>query len=240
MIDKEHILSEIRRTAEENGGRALGLLRFSAETGIRKTDWSGRYWARWGDALREAGLEGNQLQARIDDQYVILRLIEETRRLGHFPTGLELRLRRREDRTLPSDSVFERLGSKAMRVRLLSEYCHEHPEFADVFDLVAPLLEQSEANSDTDSKEAIEYGSVYLLKSGRYYKLGRTNSFGRRQREIELQLPEQASTVHVIQTDDPPGIEGYWHKRFADRRKNGEWFELNQVDVSAFKRRKFM
>lgn len=79
-----------------------------------------------------------------------------------------------------------------------------------------------------------------MLKSGRYYKVGATNSFGRREREIALQLPERATTVHVIKTDDPFGIEHYWHTRFADRRKNSEWFELTQKDVRDFKRRKFM
>jgi len=61
-----------------------------------------------------------------------------------------------------------------------------------------------------------------------------------RERELAIQLPEKVKVMHSIKTDDQSGIEEYWHKRFAGRRKNGEWFELTADDVVAFRSRKFM
>jgi hypothetical protein len=239
VFTKEHILAEIQRTAED--GKALGKGRFARETGIAEWDWRGRYWARWSDAVREAGLEPNRLQGRSDDDAAIRHLTLETRRLGHLPTYSELALRRREDPSLPGEGVFQRLGSKAALASMVAEYCGEDTDFADVLEIVRPLLDSEDSpGAEGEPAEPSELGYVYMLKSGRHYKLGRTNSLGRREYELAIQLPERADPVHAIKTDDPAGIESYWHRRFAERRRNGEWFELTQGDVRAFKRRKFM
>jgi hypothetical protein len=44
-MNKEHIIAEIRRTAELNAGVPLGRLVFFNETGIKESDWKGRFFA---------------------------------------------------------------------------------------------------------------------------------------------------------------------------------------------------
>ena len=94
----------------------------------------------------------------------------------------------------------------------------------------------------TPSKEEAEkeMGYVYLMKSGNYYKLGRSINVERRNYEIGIKLPEKFDIIHKIKTDDSAGIEAYWQNRFQDKRKQGEWFDLSSGDIKAFKRRKFM
>ncbi|WP_022947329.1 GIY-YIG nuclease family protein [Methylohalobius crimeensis] len=240
-MKKSHILEEIRRTAEQNGGVPLGRSRFLAETGIRESDWIGKHWLRWSEAVREAGFEPNTKQQPLDENEVLEKLANFVRELGHYPVSAELRLKGRNDSEFPSHNVFARFGRKSEVASALLTWCEGNPGWEDVEAICAPLAERPEEESGADEiEEEPEYGFVYLLKSGKYFKIGRSNSPGRRIYELSIQLPERVKTVHTIKTDDPAGIEQYWHRRFADRRKNGEWFELRREDVSAFRRRKFM
>ena len=110
MTDKEHILSEIKRTAEENDGKPLGTERFKKETGIKESDWRGKY-----------------------------------------------------------------------------------------------------------------------------HKIGRSSCAEKRAFELRILLPEKLELIHKVKTDDPVGIERYWHERFKDKHKNGEWFDLSADEVKALK-----
>ncbi len=238
-MDKQHILNEIRRTATANGGDPLGTQKFLTETGIKQSDWHGRYWVRWGDALREAGLTPNCMAEAYDEGVLIAKLISLTRELGRFPVGGDLRMKGRNDPEFPSHTSFNRLGPKDQRVLSVAEYCRSHEGFQDVLEL-CPIVDDRTPHSNKKETGTEEIGFVYLIKSGRYYKIGRSNSSGRREYELTIQLPERANKVDEIRTDDPVGIEGYWHKRFESKRKNGEWFDLTSIDVKAFRRRKFM
>ncbi len=237
-MDRQDILDEIERTAAENGGTPLGRSRFESVTGIKMHEWM-KYWARFGDAQREAGFVANSLQGAFDERDIVRRLVELARELGRFPTHGDLRVKRAYDGSFPSKGVWAKYRKDEL-IRKAMDFCSANPGNEDV----ASLCQSSVPSShplEPEKPDTTWDGFVYLLKSGRFYKIGKSNSVGRRERELAIQLPEQAKTVHYIKTDDPEGIEAYWHRRFETKRKNGEWFDLSAQDVSAFRRRrKFM
>jgi len=239
-MTKDQILSEIRRSANANGGKAIGWRRFKSETGIRMSDWL-QYWARWGDAVREAGLAPLEFTTAYDDSTLLGCYAKLVRETGRLPAWSDLILKANSDPSFPSEKVFRRFKSKEQIVKRVTQHCRESGGWDDVVALCEAYAPRGKRNSEEASAvQEGEIGFVYLMKSGRFFKVGKTNSAGRRERELAIQLPEKAIAVHAIRTDDPSGIEAYWHKRFGEKRRNGEWFELDASDVGAFKRRKFM
>lgn len=234
---RDHILSEIRRLAAENGGQAPGNGAFVSATGIKETKWRGKYWARWGDALTEAGFEPNAWTGKSDTRMLLAGFISACRHYGKFPTNSEIGMLRQSDRSIPSPRVLQvNFDGRNGLIRALVDYVGNLPEYADVLDMLPTIAPR--AGAAFQAARALD-GSVYLIKSGEFFKIGRSDELERRIKEIRVALPDAASLLHTITTDDPPGIEAYWHRRFATRRANGEWFRLTPDDVKAFMRRKF-
>lgn len=235
-MERADILEAMRRSAEN--GKPLGAARFEQVTGIARSDW-GHYWPRIGDVQREAGFEPNQKIAAYDDAFLFERIIELTRELGTYPTDRDRRVKAHSDHGFPSHRVFDRLGNRAQFISKLAAYCADKPEHADMVALLEPLVSTS-TSAGTDSTESTgtaRHGFVYLLR-GRpgQYKIGRTDSPGRRHFELSAGASTELDLVHKIETDDPEGVEHYWHRRFDDKRIRREWFKLSAADVKAFKR----
>jgi hypothetical protein len=241
-MDKAYILKEIDRTAKENNGVPLGWRKFLQVTGIRYSDWWGKYWAKWNDALLEAGYPPNKLQEAYDETYLIEQVIALIREIGKFPTAGELRLKAHNSIGFPDPkTIRRRLGGMSELANRLLVYCENKPEYLDIAGICKKVTITVEKDTESHSKEAdIEFGYVYLMKSGHFYKIGSSKNVERRNYDIGIKLPENLNIIHKIRTDDPSGIEQYWHDRFKDKRKQGEWFDLSSEDISAFKRRKFM
>ena len=108
----------------------------------------------------------------------------------------------------------------------LRKWVVEHEEFADVAELFPP-----EAEDDAEEKAArSKDGYVYLIQWGEVFKIGRGQDLEKRVKQVRTGLPDSGKLVHAIRTDAPPGIEAYWHRRFADKRtENGEWFRLSSA-----------
>jgi len=231
-ISKQAIIDAIRKTAEENGGVPLGKDRLKKETGIGEYDYF-KYWPTLSEAQRAAGFTANVLNAAHSEEFVLDSVIALMRELNRFPTNADLTVKRNKDNAFPSPSAITRRGSKKDFAAKISQYAKDKG-YNDIVELCKVIVESPNKQKDIEDSETTQtLGEVYLFKSGKYYKIGKTNDTVRRGR---IQLPEKMDLIHSIKTDDPSGIEAYWHRRFEAKRMNGEWFDLNSADIKAFKR----
>lgn len=238
-MSKEQILDELRRVAAELG-RTPGKGTFESATGLRESDWSGRYWVRWSEVVAEAGLTSNAMQQKIPVTDLAALLAAEARRLGHFPTSAELKMRRIQDPSFPNPKTFQSHGGRFGMIQMLQVFCDASQEdWSDVLDML-PAVDEAGMDS-TSPVPKLVLGSVYLVRSGKRYKIGFSTDVQRRLLQLNTGMPDTGELIHIISTDDPAGIESYWHRRFAAKRvrPDAEWFDLNSSDIQAFRRRKF-
>ncbi len=84
----------------------------------------------------------------------------------------------------------------------------------------------------------VEY--VYILTWGAgIYKIGLTNSIQNRTMQLGILLPFKVDCIHKIETYDARSVERILHRKYADRRLNGEWFRLSDQDIEDIKHMEF-
>lgn len=210
-IDKARILSEIRRLAKASGGKPPGVRRFESETGIKVSDWYPDMWLRWGDALQEAGFIRNVMQKPLSHELLIEHYARLVKKIGRLPLQGELILESKSNPSFPSEKTFRRFGGKENLLKSVVDFCRDTPGFDDVLALCESKLHEldHDAASPVVPKTKPNTGFVYLMKSGRHYKIGRTNCLGRREWELGIKIPIPPKTIHCIETDDPVGVEDY-------------------------------
>jgi hypothetical protein len=247
MKDKQYILSEIRRIAAKNEGKPVGVDRFRTETGIAEHEWCGVHWTRWSDALSEAGFEPLKWIVGLSEEETLEVLVKLVRLYQRYPTKNEILIEKRANAMIPTPrAMVRKVGLKAEAIRKLRDYCSSRVDYADVAVILAQETIVADPEKDT-RKDKLEAGKlkpsgyVYLVKSGKLYKIGYAENQWRRKSELHKQTSEGITEIHTISAiDDAPGIEKYWHERFKEKRQHGEWFDLSAEDIRAFKKRKFM
>ncbi|HEX5279005.1 MAG TPA: GIY-YIG nuclease family protein [Micropepsaceae bacterium] len=228
---REFVLSEIRRLTAEDGGRVPGSETFNRITHLSHSYWKGEIWLRWSDAVREAGLVPNVKNSRLDDGRLHFDLAVAIRKFGYIPTTAELRNYRKSARLPIQKTYINHFGGKRGMLRRLKFWVRDRPEWADVAALLADV-------SDEEPELPRWTGAVYLMRAGPLFKIGCSRKPEQRTRRVASGVPAEAVVIHMIQTDDPYGVERYWHRRFADKRVHGEWFRLSADEIAAFRARK--
>jgi len=191
---REEILNEIRRLAKANGGLPPGFRLFEQQTGIRQGAWRGVYWARWGDAVAEAGFKPNVAVPKHDEEFVLGKIAEVCRHFGRIPTAMEFRIHGRSHSDIPNHkAIYRRFQSTANMLRRLAEWASAEKSRADV----AAMLADRVSDAEPEVKRPAE-GFVYLIRWGANDKIGRGDQLERRVKQVRTGLPDSGSLVHAI------------------------------------------
>jgi hypothetical protein len=98
------------------------------------------------------------------------------------------------------------------------------------------FLEKQHKQEKRKAKKRIpKAGFVYVLQADSYYKIGLSTNVEKRVKQLSTLPPFDVALIHKIETEDMHQLESELHERFAEKRANGEWFELSEEDLTWLK-----
>jgi len=246
-LSKDELIALVQRAARANGGRPQGKDHFFSDHGLTKRDLWALGIRSYGDLCELAGYVRNRFAQKpmeADQLFEPLALL--TVQIGRFPDTTDREIARRGGAPIPEYRAYRTAqNTNGPLLQQLLEWCRSHPQHSGALQsLEAHVSRVDGAAPPARKRVKVVTGYVYLLRyggRGRKYKIGRSEAPPRRHSQISGMVPDELAIVHVIASDDPIGIERYWHQRFENKLipNKKEIFLLDAEDVAAFKRRKY-
>jgi len=116
---------------------------------------------------------------------------------------------------------------------MLDDLFAEHfPEFNEI-DFGAAVGVTTRSSSDRTYQEVPGY--VYLIESPHGYKIGKTVNIKQRTRLFEVKLPFPIELLNYAWFENYSKAERDFHIKYAEKRTEGEWFDLNSEDIDFIK-----
>ena len=95
------------------------------------------------------------------------------------------------------------------------------------------LLLRTDHTNQIDSMHQFHRGKcVYIIKTGKLFKIGKTQDLHERLAAYRTHLPADLRVVRQYLAENMEEVEQSLHVLFQHKRVKGEWFELRQEDLT--------
>jgi len=243
MYSREDVLSKIKEWSRENGDSTPSEKVFFEYAGIGIHDLKKLGWSYYGALVKEAGLKPNKFdKTKYSKKNLTDLFINTIREENKWPTRGELDVKHYHNQNFPNYATFvNQLGLTGDIARSILDQVKYKKGFEDI-EKICSLVAEKYKKDEIGRNDHQTVGEVYMFKyvnQSQPIKVGRSNDSFRRGIELSAGAHDRLELIYNIKTDDPEGIEKYWHnrfRRFGREELANEWFKLKPDDIKAFKR----
>ena len=122
--------------------------------------------------------------------------------------------------------------SKKYKVKITKMNISNHKSHMWDHDLLKAATFSKIKEKDSKVYDTSHGESIYLIKAGKYHKIGITTNLHARIRSIMTGNPENVEIISLKEVDSHKHHEKELHNKFKHKCKRGEWFLLDENDVS--------